>query len=1031
MAEHKLRTLHISDLHERGPREKEAFRRRRVLGDAWERNLDALLEDGPFDLVCFTGDAADWGKPEEYGPAGAFLAHVVERVAGGRMDRLFIVPGNHDVQRSGKNTLSWDKQRAKLLECDPLALSRWMFGGKPPRGISANLRDQILARSQSYRDWLATIGRAELQPDPTLHPHLGYRRTLRLPGLPFDVHLIGLDSAWLAGSDNDAGKLLLTEDQVGRLASDRGELLAGFRLALVHHPLTDLHDCDDARKRLSQHVDLLLHGHRHSETFETWQDASHSARQLAAGCLYEGDRTDHWPNACHAIETVLDDAGRPLRHALRFRAWSSNGYWVDDNRPDPRAQNGRTMWHIAPPPVVSVEVPSVFVGRTSELAKLAAALLPASNAPSAVVICALHGMPGVGKSYLADHFAALHRARFPGGYVHLVLDPQNPTMASTLFGNLADQLKTPAHPDALRQRLLDGRVLVHIENVDGDDAAAAAAEVIENLRGCPIIVTGRYRNFGRSRGWSLVEIEPFSPAAALEQLTQEYRAPRDGAERRSFERLVEKLGYLPLAIHLAAGYLANDSTPDDFLALLHERGLDVPYADPADRSRAILRHAFDASLELLRRKLGPDADRLLDGLYALGHAPASGFGRSLGAAITSLDERDFGRLITDCRVLSILGKLPAEERPHDDGFRVHPLLAERLRTHSASAAGIDRMTGWFLARLPEGDRETQGRRWDELHGERDALAEWLLMAPNHDLARIERAGTWYAMLAGPFHAWVHFCERALTLPFNDATQSDFLWTLTNVARSAGAMDRALAAAAEKEGLDRRRGDDREAALAAGARADILQDRGQLDEALRIRTEDELPVYEKFGDIRESAVTKGKIADILQARGQLDEALRIHTEDELPVYEKLGDIRLRAVTKGQIASILQDRGQLDEALRIRTEDELPVYEKLGDIHARAVTKGKIADILQDRGQLDESLRIRTEDELPVYEKLGDIYSLLIGRAKLALTHLQRNKPDDRAQAERLLQRALSAAEQLRIPEAERIRSIQKDYGFASA
>ncbi|MDN5850067.1 MAG: hypothetical protein L0H63_10625, partial [Nitrococcus sp.] len=64
---HRLRILHISDLHERATREREPYRRWRVVrGDPWERNLAALLEDGPIDLVCFTGDAADWGKAEEF-----------------------------------------------------------------------------------------------------------------------------------------------------------------------------------------------------------------------------------------------------------------------------------------------------------------------------------------------------------------------------------------------------------------------------------------------------------------------------------------------------------------------------------------------------------------------------------------------------------------------------------------------------------------------------------------------------------------------------------------------------------------------------------------------------------------------------------------------------------------------------------------------------------------------------------------------------------------------------------------------------
>ena len=89
---------------------------------------------------------------------------------------------------------------------------------------------------------------------------------------------------------------------------------------------------------------------------------------------------------------------------------------------------------------------------------------------------------------------------------------------------------------------------------------------------------------------------------------------------------------------------------------------------------------------------------------------------------------------------------------------------------------------------------------------------------------------------------------------------------------------------------------------------------------------------------------GNIADILQSRGDLDGALRIRREEELPVYERLGDVRSRAVTMGQIADILQSRGDLDGALHIRREEELPVYERLGDVRSRAVTMGKIADIL---------------------------------------------------------------------------------------
>jgi tetratricopeptide (TPR) repeat protein len=156
-------------------------------------------------------------------------------------------------------------------------------------------------------------------------------------------------------------------------------------------------------------------------------------------------------------------------------------------------------------------------------------------------------------------------------------------------------------------------------------------------------------------------------------------------------------------------------------------------------------------------------------------------------------------------------------------------------------------------------------------------------------------------------------------------------------------------------------------------ADVHQTRGQLDEALRIRQEEVLPVYERLGDLRSQAITLGKIADVLEARGQLDEALRIHREEVLPVFERLGDVHAKATTLSMIADVHQTRGQLDEALRIRSGEVLPVYERLGDVRSKAVTLGKIADVHQARGQLDEALRIRQEEELPVYERLGDVHA----------------------------------------------------------
>ena len=234
----------------------------------------------------------------------------------------------------------------------------------------------------------------------------------------------------------------------------------------------------------------------------------------------------------------------------------------------------------------------------------------------------------------------------------------------------------------------------------------------------------------------------------------------------------------------------------------------------------------------------------------------------------------------------------------------------------------------------------------------------------------------------------------------------------------GDLDEALFLRREVElPLHRRLGDARRQAITMGKIAGILQERGQLDEALRIYQEEALPVYERLGDVRSKAITMALIADILKVQGKLDEALRIYQDEALPVFELLGDLRSKAITMRLIADILKVRGQLDEALRIYQEEALPVFERLGDLREKAITMGRIADILQARGQLDEALRIYQEEALPMYERLGDVRSKAIRMGRIA----------DILQARGQLDEALRIHQEEALPVYERLGDVRsKDF-----
>ena len=476
MGAHRLRVLHVSDLHVVEPvKDRHRQRRGLVLGEAWDENLDEIARDGAIDLVCFTGDLAFSGSKTEYDRLTVFVDALLARVGVPR-SRFFAVPGNHDADR----TIALAAVRALRKLDDDEKLSAWMVGGRAPPGMKSTHREAVLERQGAYREWVrSTLQRPELLPGPSAaHPTLGYRETIRVRDLPFDIHVIGLDSAWLAHDDNDSRKLRLTRDQVLRLsAGPDGELLGGFRLALIHHPLTDLADGESCRRLLAEQIDLLLRGHLHESEVSFWADADRGMRELVAGSLYGGDM---WPNGCQVVDVWLDEDGHPSGYDLWFRGWSNRGrgFWIDEDGLYKGSKNGRLSW----PPRIRVREPiqrphEVFVGREKELAALEAALLPASGAAQPVAIGALQGMPGVGKSYLADHFAHIHTARFPGGYVKLALNADETRSVDELGSALAMQIKIPWQGEStwehMRAKLLGTYALLHIENADAETSARA------------------------------------------------------------------------------------------------------------------------------------------------------------------------------------------------------------------------------------------------------------------------------------------------------------------------------------------------------------------------------------------------------------------------------------------------------------------------------------------------------------------------------------------------------------------------------
>ena len=281
-----------------------------------------------------------------------------------------------------------------------------------------------------------------------------------------------------------------------------------------------------------------------------------------------------------------------------------------------------------------------FTGRAGELAQLdrlltawsqAARQRPQGAGPAAVVICAVAGSAGVGKTALAAHWAHRVRDAFPDGQLCVNLrgyDPGEPVAAADALAGFLRALGVagrdiPADLDerAARYRsMLDGRrMLVLLDN------AASAEQVSPLLPGSPscfVVVTSRDSLAGlvARHGARRLDLDLLRPADAV-ALLRALIGARVDADPSAAATLAAQCARLPLALRVAAEFAA--ARPGLTLAELVEelagerRRLDLLDAggDPRTAVRGVFswsyRHLPAAAARMFRQiglHPGPDLD---------------------------------------------------------------------------------------------------------------------------------------------------------------------------------------------------------------------------------------------------------------------------------------------------------------------------------------------------------------------------------------------------------------------------------------
>ena len=264
-----------------------------------------------------------------------------------------------------------------------------------------------------------------------------------------------------------------------------------------------------------------------------------------------------------------------------------------------------------------------FAGRDAELASLDAILpQPAANgtAPArTVVISAIAGTAGAGKTALALHWAHRVRDQFPDGQLYVNLrgfDPSGPLMDPDqalrgffdAFGVPPERVPGGVEAKAgLYRSLLSGkRVLVVLDNARDTEQVRP---LLPGSVGCLALVTSRNQLTGliATEGAYPLDLDLLTVPEAYDLLIRRLGARRVAAERQAAEEIIASCARLPLALTIAAARAAaRPGFP--LAAIAAELRQSAALLDPFDGGEltANVRAVFACSY----RALSSDAARL-------------------------------------------------------------------------------------------------------------------------------------------------------------------------------------------------------------------------------------------------------------------------------------------------------------------------------------------------------------------------------------------------------------------------------------
>lgn len=326
--------LHLSDIHFREPDcahldtdPDHVFRTHLI------HHVRAMIERlGKIDAIVIGGDIAFKGDPAEYAVAKTWLLSLAEVCGCPGPERIFVVPGNHDVDRK----VICEQPSVRNAQ-SAIANAR---RDQKERELRTQFNDAATGKAlllplNAYNEFAKLFNCQVYTPD-----HLIWKQDIPITD-DLALRIFGLTSILLSGQNgNDDKRDSLYLSPLQTVFAPADDVL---KLVVVHHPPDWLTDGDDVDQALRGGAEIHLLGHKHLQRI----DQGDGWVRLSAAAVIPGREDRNTVPGYNLIEIEVQKEGKERQVEIRSHMLE---WQVDRFRPKKTATDADfTVSHISVP----------------------------------------------------------------------------------------------------------------------------------------------------------------------------------------------------------------------------------------------------------------------------------------------------------------------------------------------------------------------------------------------------------------------------------------------------------------------------------------------------------------------------------------------------------------------------------------------------------------------------------------------------------------------------------------------------------